>query len=487
MTRSVAVVGLGFGDEGKGSIVDALTRHLRARAVVRFNGGPQAAHHVVYENGYTHCFAQLGSGLLAGHLAGGAEAGGAEAGGAEAGAARGEPARGEVASASGPAVLVDLLTLGREAAVVAAETGLAAPLGRLHLDARSLLVTPFHRAMNRLTEALRGDGRHGSCGLGVGQTFLDGRNPQMPSLRVGDLSDPGQLRRRLGLQRLMKLDQAEQLARGRESEPAVAAALATLTSPAAVAETIEGWRAVASELGSIDEGAWLAGAASAPRVFEGAQGTLLDADRGFFPFVTPSTTTFAGALALAPGAFRLGLLRAYSTRHGAGPFVAHDPALDALLPEAHNLPNPWQGPMRAGWFDLVAARHALALAGGVDALALTCLDRLSGLGEVGLIDAWAFDGPASDLDLFDLDPSAKSPLIKGIIVPPVATREHQLRLTAALAHCRPVVRLVRGWRAEGDAAARAFVAEVGAALGVQVAVESWGATAAGKRFAGALG
>jgi adenylosuccinate synthase len=392
-----------------------------------------------------------------------------------------------VASASGPEVLVDLLSLGREAAAIEQETGLRAPLGRLHLSARSLLVTPFHRAMNRLTEALRGDGRHGSCGLGVGQAFLDGRNPQLPSLRAGDLSDPGYLRRRLGLQRLMKLDLAEQLARGRESEPAVAAALATLASPAAVAETLDGWLAVAAQIASIDHGEWLADAAHAPRVFEGAQGTLLDADRGFFPFVTPSTTTFAGALALAPGAFRLGLLRAYSTRHGAGPFVAHDPRLDALLPEAHNLPNPWQGPMRVGWFDLVAARHALALTGGVDALALTCLDRLSGIGDIGLIESWAFDGPASDLDLFDLDPRAGTPTITGIRVPPLPSQEHQRRLTAALARCRPAVRFVQGWTDADRRPAEAFVARVEAALGAPVAVESWGPTAAGKRWRRAVG
>ena len=117
-------------------------------------------------------------------------------------------------------------------------------------------------------------------------------------------------------------------------------------------------------------------------VFEGAQGVLLDEWRGFHPYTTWSTTTFANAdQLLAEAGFsgevtHLGLLRAYLTRHGAGPFVTEDPVLTKQVPDYHNTDGLWQGEFRVGHFDLVAARYALEVAGVTDALAVTCLDRL---------------------------------------------------------------------------------------------------------------
>jgi adenylosuccinate synthase len=121
-------------------------------------------------------------------------------------------------------------------------------------------------------------------------------------------------------------------------------------------------------------------------VFEGAQGVMLDQVYGTFPFCTRSTTTFENALTLLreakfDGAItRIGLLRAYSTRHGAGPFVTEDTSL--AIPPCHNQLNPWQGNFRQGWFDGVAARYALKACGGVDILAITNIDRLYGLSTV---------------------------------------------------------------------------------------------------------
>jgi adenylosuccinate synthase len=119
-----------------------------------------------------------------------------------------------------------------------------------------------------------------------------------------------------------------------------------------------------------------------PVVFEGAQGVLLDERYGFHPYTTWSTTTFAnaetllaeaGASARRQGARRLGVLRAYATRHGPGPLVTEDPLLHR--PEPHNTHGPWQGPFRVGHLDAVALRYALDVSGGADALAVTHLDR----------------------------------------------------------------------------------------------------------------
>jgi len=111
-------------------------------------------------------------------------------------------------------------------------------------------------------------------------------------------------------------------------------------------------------------------------VFEGAQGVLLDEWRGFHPYTTWSTTTFANAEQLLAEAgqtgFRLGVTRCYLTRHGPGPFVTEDPGL--ALPEPHNCHNRWQGAFRTGHFDAVALRYAIEVTGGIDAIALTHLD-----------------------------------------------------------------------------------------------------------------
>ena len=126
-------------------------------------------------------------------------------------------------------------------------------------------------------------------------------------------------------------------------------------------------------------------AAAGPVVFEAAQGVLLDETHGFQPHTTWSTTTFANADRVLDEAGwagpreRVGVLRSYFTRHGAGPFVTEDAGLKAALPELHNGNGGSQGPFRVGPFDAVAARYALSVAGPVDWLTVTHLDRLPAL------------------------------------------------------------------------------------------------------------
>jgi adenylosuccinate synthase len=144
--NAIFVAGLGFGDEGKGSIVDALTRKHQADLVVRFSGGAQAAHHVVTDDGREHCFAQFGSGTLAGastHLS--------------------------------RFMLIDPLALVKEAEHLK-QIGVVDPFERLTIDPRAPIITPYHRAMNRLRELSRGRQRHGSCGVGIGELASDMMN-----------------------------------------------------------------------------------------------------------------------------------------------------------------------------------------------------------------------------------------------------------------------------------------------------------------------
>lgn len=409
------IVGLAFGDEGKGTTVDFLARQALAAyskpaLVVRYNGGPQAAHHVVNERGQSHCFAQLGSASL---IPG-------------------------VRTLLSQHMLIEPLALFREAEALK-RLGIAAPLRQLSIDGRCVVVTPFHRLMNRMQEVRRGPGRHGSCGLGVGQAWLDSRNPSVPSLRFGEVRQPSELRRKLRFMQLVKVDLAEQLCDAHPELPALRPYLDELRKPSWVEELATAYSALLPELHALEDGAALRQALrdpAQPILFEGAQGVLLDAERGFFPHVTPACTTLANARALIEEAGetdrpvqRIGVLRAYATRHGAGPFVSEDAELEPRLPEQHNGTGPWQGAMRVGWFDAVAARYALAAVGGVDCIALTNLDRLAGLPRVKVCTRYRL----GTQELAQL--------------PMPRSRDEQLALTAQLFRAQPLYDELAGWEA----------------------------------------
>lgn len=448
--RPIVVTGLGHGDEGKGATVDALVRRHALELVVRHNGGPQAAHHVVRPGGVVHCFAQLGAGALV-------------------------PG---VRTHLSRFMLVEPLALAREAAALE-RIGVADALSRVTIDVACAVVTPFHRLFGRMQELSRGTGRHGSCGLGVGAAYVDAHNPRQPTLRHGELLGPRErLRGKLRLIQLSKLDQAEQLA---EARPGVdlAPLLAELADPNLVDDLIAAYAPVVAAVRSDDGAALHAVLRDRPHrvVFEGAQGLLLDAQRGFWPHVTPSRTDAAQARTLlaeagAPPPLHLGVLRAYATRHGPGPLVSESAELTARVPDWHNGHGPWQGPMRVGWFDLVAARHALALAGDVDGLVLTCLDRLAGIGPLAVCTAYrAPDGRT----LHTLDP-------------PPDDREAQARRTAALMACRPALRREPGWDDDGlPAAAVRYARSLADALELPLAGLAAGATAEDRVWAPSTG
>jgi adenylosuccinate synthase len=223
---------------------------------------------------------------------------------------------------------------------------------------------------------------------------------------------------------------------------------------------------------------------------------LLDEWRGWHPYTTWSTTTFDNVTELCgpKGFLRLGVVRSYTTRHGAGPFVTEAP-LD--LPEPHNGVGEWQGAFRVGHFDAVAHRYAVEVAGGIDALAVTHLDSV-GPGLTAGLDLTA--GPSlsggSDLSA-GLDLSAGSELSGGskhavgpkprictayevdgvrwdrIVPGPYRDLEYQAQLTAALS------RAVPGEMYEPSDWVSAISSELG---GTPVVIESYGPRTADKRF-----
>lgn len=352
-SRAFIVVDLGFGDAGKGLMTDYLVRSQGAHSVVRFNGGAQAGHNVVTDDGRHHTFSQLGSGSF---LPG---------------------VRTHLASE----VVIHPTALRVEAEHLA-RNGVTDALARCSIDPRCRVTTPFQQSANRLRELLRASEAHGSCGIGVGETVRDSLECPELTLRFADLVRPERARDRLHGQAAAKLAELEPLLGDSPSE-SMRRELDALRDPtlpdrwlAAAAEVARSVRAVESESLGTESGAV---------VFEGAQGVLLDEQFGFYPHVSYSRCRFDGALELLAGwqnagsVQRIGVLRSYAVRHGPGPFPTEDGAVSAATRELHNTSGPWQKHVRKGWLDLVLLDYALRACGGVDALALTHIDALATL------------------------------------------------------------------------------------------------------------
>jgi adenylosuccinate synthase len=181
-------------------------------------------------------------------------------------------------------------------------------------------------------------------------------------------------------------------------------------------------------------------------IFEGAQGALLDSNYGFWPHVTRTDTTFNNAEKLLHGSAvrmtRLGVLRAYATRHGAGPFPSENAWLTKRLPDKHNRGDEWQGAFRVGWPDLLATRYALKVCGGADSLAITNLDRLYDLERLKVAVAYQYRGDdRSELDrFFEWKKIGGAAVIQSIKLTRPPNREHQAQLTKHLLKCKPIYR-----------------------------------------------
>lgn len=347
MKETIIVTGLGFGDEGKGSIVDYLCRTLPVHTVIRHNGGAQAAHNVVLPDGRWHTFAQFGAGTLV-------------------------PG---VRTHLSQFMYVNPANLLNENQGLI-QFGIHDAMYRMTIHEDAPIITPYHVAANQLREIARGEGRHGSCGQGVGETHVDYMANE--PLRARDLTSRDVLWRKLreihervGAQVQAVWDVAPEISH-------------LFTSDAMFDQIISEYRLIPEKIDSIvgddyveslfDDGVV---------VFEGAQGMLLDQWYGFYPHTTWSRTGVDNAYEIIPDGYnapvmRLGITRAYATRHGAGPLPTEDEFLSHRIPDPRNPENPWQRNFRVGYTDLPLLRYAAHVLGRVDALAVTCLDHVAG-------------------------------------------------------------------------------------------------------------
>lgn len=336
-SKAYIVVDLGYGDCGKGTMTDYLCRRYEADMVVRYSGGAQCGHNVVLADGTHHEFRQLGSGTFAG-----AETYWSEY------------------------MMLNPITFWIEIAQLTKQ-GWIVPNMYAHREA--LVTTPFHMAMNRVREELRGDARHGSCGMGIGETMKDSlAEPHIPVIRVKDLQDKDKLRSKAKEIRDHKISECEDL--GYDGEQ-----LEHLKNGLILDGFIHD---------SYDFSNAVHMVASLPQrdvyVFEGSQGVLLDEEWGEAPHNTWSKTTTLNAEIICMDAVEdyetIGVMRAYQTRHGAGPLRTYDEMLTKAIPDEHNKHNEWQGDFRVGWLDLPLTKYALDCTNGVHKLAITCIDRM---------------------------------------------------------------------------------------------------------------
>jgi adenylosuccinate synthase len=336
--KAIVTVGLGFGDEGKGATVDYLTRALNADLVVRYCGGAQAGHNVQLPDGRRHAFAQFGAGTLAG-----------------------------AGTYLGPRMILNPATMLPEADHLRS-LGVADPFATLSAHPDCLISTVYHVYLNRLREMARGDRKHGSCGLGIGETRSYWLRHGQDAVFAQDLKDRRTLIKKLTLMRDRSLLQMQELSRldkdlgtmMHETMPAIEAEmLLQAADDLRLSSRMPDCRAV---------------------VFEGAQGVLLDEWAGFHPHTTWSTVTPYHAWELIEengitDVTVLGITRAYSTRHGAGPFPTECSEMSGQIVDPGNPTNDWQGSIRCGALDLVLLEYATRVC-RIDGLAVNCLDQL---------------------------------------------------------------------------------------------------------------
>lgn len=355
------LAGLGFGDEGKGSCTDALIRHTGADLIVKYNGTAQCAHNVSLPDGRHHTFSQFGSGSF---VSG-------------------------VKTFLSRFVLINPLSMMIEAESLAKQ-GVTDIWSRTYIDRRAIVITPFQRSLNRLQELSRGDNRHGSTGMGIGVAREHSFSHPEATLYAEDLGYPYVARRKLELSRDICREEVLALeydtSKGQEVGRREKEVISLKSTVDWYLEKYADWCQKMN--GIVDEPPFRNNGI----IFEGAQGVLLDEKWGFQPNTTWTDITFTNAETIlremdyTEPIHKIGVLRSYYTRHGAGYFPSEDTSgwMKSVLAEEHNKGEEYTGEFRVGRFDLPMAQYALRAIGGVDSLAINHLDVAARLGYVSM-------------------------------------------------------------------------------------------------------
>ena len=372
------IVGTQWGDEGKGKIVDLLTE--RADAVVRYQGGNNAGHTVMFGE-QTFILHLLPSGILR-----------------------------KTTSILGNGVVIDLAEMIKEIDELA-QMDISVE-DHLHISDRAQLVMPWHKTFDRLGEEQKGKNKIGTTGRGIGPAYED--KVRRSGMRVGDLLEPELFKARLEeiVEEKNKLLELYY----KSDEPSFSAEEIFLEFTAylkILKPYIRDTPLLVNQM--IEQGKNI--------LFEGAQGTFLDVDHGTYPFVTSSNTLAGGACAgtgIGPTRINevLGIVKAYTTRVGSGPFPTEllDNDGDLLQSEGNEFGATTGRPRRCGWFDALLVRQAV---------------RLNGISSMAIIKLYVL---------------VKFDTLKIAVSYRLSNGEHTENLPRSLENVTPVLEEMPGWK-----------------------------------------
>ena len=353
---NVAVIGSQWGDEGKGKVVDWLSE--RADVVVRFQGGHNAGHTLVID-GVTYKLSLLPSGCV-------------------------RPGK---LSIIGNGVVIDPFELFNEIDKVS-KLGVKVTPDNLRIAENAPLILPVHRKLDQVTESLRGDGKIGTTGRGIGPAYED--KVARRAIRVCDLADPEIVEEKLEIllahhNALFKAFGMEPFTKEEILKPLMEIAPRLLEFSTPVWMMLDQLRRQGKRI-----------------LYEGAQGTMLDVDHGTYPYVT-SSNTLAGMATTGSGSaphsigYVLGITKAYTTRVGSGPFPTEltDQIGKTIGERGHEFGTVTGRPRRCGWFDAVLVRQAVKIS-GITGIALTKVDVLDGFETMKICIGYKYDGKLYD-------------------------------------------------------------------------------------------
>ena len=416
---NVVVIGGQWGDEGKGKVVDLLCPAFTH--VVRFNGGNNAGHTVRFADRH-FALHLIPSGIV----------------------------QQECRCVVGPGVVIDPVAFAEEMRMLEQQGVSVRP--RLVISPRAHLVLPGHRALDAARELARGAGKLGTTGRGIGPTYES--RASRTGVRLGLARTPRRLREAVA-QASGELERTLGLYPG-----------ATAPAKEEIEATIEAALALAPLLADVSAVLAEAIATKQSILFEGAQGTFLDIDHGTYPFVTSShcLAGFAPPSCGLPARVLdgvIGVLKAYTTRVGGGPFPTEltDALGEHLRRRGNEFGTTTGRPRRTGWFDAVASRASMRW-NGIEAIALTKLDVLDELDEIRIATAYRIgetvteEFPDDAADLADAEPvyetmpgwKAASSAVTAFEKLPVAARRYVARLEELLG--APAVLISTGPRRE---------------------------------------
>jgi adenylosuccinate synthase len=415
---NVVVVGMQWGDEGKGKIVDLLTEY--ADVVVRFQGGHNAGHTLVID-GHKYVLHLIPSGIL----------------------------RAGKVCAIGNGVVLDPAALLQEVDELA-RVGVGVDGSNLKVSPLANLILPYHQAVDLAREQRKGAGKIGTTGRGIGPAYED--RAARRGIRLGDLLRPAVFR-----DKLQETLEHHNFMLGQLYGAATFDPGAVYDGTMAMVERL---RPLIADVGQFVGESMRAGRAV---LFEGAQGTMLDVEHGSYPFVTSSTTVAGNAasgVGVGPNTIQyvMGIIKAYTTRVGSGPFPTelHDEIGAHLAKQGHEFGATTGRARRCGWFDAVVARYAVRV-NGVTGVALTKLDVLDDVETIRICTGYTYAGQVvADMPA---DPSALAEC--------VPVYEEMPGWRASTRDARSVEQL--------PAAAQAYIRRLEALMGVPVAILSLGA------------